>query len=219
MTQLFSIQNIMNLTNPQRIIKLLGNLFMHPSLIPKYINHNFINKNLLPMDLGYPWWSYNAIFHVDKIVKGKKIFEYGTGGSTIRYSKLAKSIVSVEDDLKWFEMMNKKLAEQKITNVNLLYVAFDFRSPKNFGSSEYLNAVNNGDFDIIIIDGQDHTFQERITCFRHVEPMMKPGQYIIMDDYWRYEELSTTNNAKKLLIFESVGPGRYGVTSTAIFVY
>lgn len=209
----------MNLTNTQRVIKLLGNLLKNPDLFPKYINHNLINKNQLPMDLGYPWWSYKAIYHVDKIVEGKKIFEFGTGGSTIRYSKLAKSIVSVEDDFNWFETMKIKLVDLNINNVELIFAEFNFRSPKNFESSEYLNSVNRYTFDIIIIDGQDHTFKERITCFRHVEPLMKPGQFIIVDDYWRYEELTNSNKAKKVEIFESVGPGRYGVTSTAVFSY
>lgn len=209
----------MNLSNPQRIIKLVGNLLKYPNLVPKYINHNLVNRNKLPMDLGYPWWSYNAIFYVDTIVKGKKIFEYGTGGSTIRFSKSAKSIVSVEDDFNWFELMNKNLGKRDIKNVNLIFAEFNFRSPQNFDSSAYLNSVNGDSFDIIIIDGQDHTFKERIKCFRHVEPLMKPGQFIIVDDYWRYEELTNSNRAKSLKIFESVGPGRIGVTSTAVFSY
>jgi predicted O-methyltransferase YrrM len=209
----------MNLTTTQRLTKLAGNLAANPGLIPKYFKHNILPGKRLPMDLGYPWWSYNAIKYADTIVEGKKIFEYGTGGSTIRFSKKAKSVVAVEDDIKWAELMRKRLKELNIKNAEINYCSYNFHEPDDFENSDYLKMVAKDDFDIIIIDGQDYTFRERIKCFRYAEPLMKPGQYIIVDDYWRYEELSASNKAKDVKVFESVGPCRYGVTSTAVFSY
>ena len=71
----------------------------------------------------------------------------------------------------------------------------------------------------MIIDGQDKTFRERITYFRWAEPLMKPGSIILVDDFWRYEELFGSNRAHNVQVFESVGPCRIGVTSTAMFFY
>ena len=72
---------------------------------------------------------------------------------------------------------------------------------------------------MVIIDGQDWSFQERISCFRRVEPRMKPGSLIILDDFWRYEELLDSNRSKSFEVYESVGPARIGVTSTGFFFY
>ncbi|TXJ23438.1 MAG: class I SAM-dependent methyltransferase [Chitinophagaceae bacterium] len=210
----------MNLTNSQRVVKLAGNLLSNPGLIPPYLKHNVFSKKY-PIDWKMPWWSYRAIEYVDTIVGNKTIFEYGTGGSTVRFASKAKSIVAVEDDEKWMEMVQDRLKKLGINNVEIHFRPFDFHNPAGYEQSEYLRLMEIvvGDFDIVIIDGQDHTFRERIRCFHYVEPRMKAGQYIIVDDFWRYEELLKDNRAKEVKVFESVGPCRFGVTSTAVFIY
>ncbi len=208
----------MNITNTQRIMKLASNLLSNPDLISSYFKHN-IWKKQFPIDLELPWWSYRAIQYVDSIVYGKMIFEYGSGGSTIHFAKHAKNIVAVEDDAKWAELVQSKLEKLNIKNVNIQYSPFDFYHPEGFEKSDYLKMVDMGNFDIIIIDGQDHSFKERLKCFRYVEPRMSTGQFIILDDFWRYEELYKSNCAKEVKVFESVGPSRFGVTSTAVFLY
>lgn len=209
----------MHLNNFQRVVKLTTNLVVNPDLLIPYIKHNFWGRGRLPMDLELPWWSYRAIEHVDTLIEGKRIFEYGTGGSTIRFAKKAKLIKAVEDDKKWMDLVKSKLNDQAIKNVEICYEPFDFINPSGFMESKYLKTVDNEEFDIIIIDGQDHTFNERIKCFQYVEPRMKTGQFIILDDFWRYEKLINANRAKSVKIFESVGPCRVGVTSTAVFCY
>ena len=208
----------MNLTNSERVAKVFLNLVGNPDLISPYFKHNVFNQPL-PIDVGLPWWSYKAIKYVNSIIEGKRIFEYGTGGSTILFSKKAKSIVSVEDDKKWMEVVASRLDALKIKNVEVIHAPFDFEHPEDFENSTYLKAVDRGEFDIIIIDGQDWSFKERIKCFKYVEPRMNPGQYIIVDDFWRYSQLKGNCLAKSVKVFESVGPGRLGVTSTAIFSY
>jgi hypothetical protein len=48
---------------------------------------------------------------------------------------------------------------------------------------------------------------------------MKAGCIILVDDFWRYEELLSSHSAQSVQVFESVGPCRIGVTSTAMFFY
>lgn len=210
----------MNLTNSQRVLKLFGNLLVNPGLIGPYVKHNILTKKM-PIEWNLPWWSYKAIQYVDTIVDGKRIFEYGTGGSTVRFASKAKEIIAVEDDDKWMNLVNAKLQEQSLSNARIVHSFFDFKNSVDFERSDYIKMIDKvgGDFDIVIIDGQDGTFQERIKCFRHVEPKMRPGSYIIVDDFWRYEILRKENRAKSVEVFESVGPCRYGVTSTAVFSY
>lgn len=206
----------MNLSNPQRTIKLASSLIRKPNHIWPYLKTNVLERKL-PLDWPYPWWAFDAIKEADRIFRGKKIFEYGSGGSTVRYAKVALSITAVEDNSDWLQSVAQKTAENK--NVNLLYRPFDFRNPINFETSAYLTALDSSVFDVVIIDGQDWTFNERISCFRYAEKFVKAGDIIVVDDYWRYKTLSTSNKAKKLRVFESTGPCRFGVTSTAFFYY
>ena len=173
----------------------------------------------LPIDFGMPWWSFRAIERADSLLAGKRVFEYGTGGSTLRFAKIAKQIVSIEDHADWMAVVQDRLSKKNITNVEIRLRPFDFKNPVNFESSEYISAVDSSSWDVVIIDGQDWTFKQRLACFRRVEPKMEAGSIIIVDDFWRYEELLKSNRAKSVEVYESVGPSRIGVTSTAFFFY
>lgn len=209
----------MKISNVARVAKLASNLSLNPDLIFPYVSKSLLNKRL-PIDDELPWWSFRAIEYADEIFPGKSIFEFGTGGSTIRYAKVSKFITSVEDNPEWLKIVQNKINNKNIDNVNLIFRYFDFENPKNFADSGYLKAYDGSQqYDVVIIDGQDQTFRQRIDCFRYVEPTIKEGGIIVVDDWWRYVELLNSNRAKSVKFFESVGPCRYGVTSTAFFHY
>jgi hypothetical protein len=209
----------MKISNIARVKKLLINLALNTDLIFPYISKSLFNKKL-PIDHKLPWWSFRAIDYADEVFPGKSIFEFGTGGSTIRYASVCKSVTSVEDNEDWLKIVQAKANEANISNVSLIYHYFNFDQPTSFISSEYLRSYDGSKgYDVVIIDGQDQTFRERIECFKYVEPTIKAGGIIVVDDWWRYVELLDSNRAKQIKIFESVGPCRYGVTSTAFFHY
>ena len=211
----------MELSNYQRVQKLLFSLIRKPHHLPGYIRYSLLGRQL-PIDYELPWWAFDAIQHADRVLAGRNIFEYGTGGSTIRFAKIAKRICCVEDDAEWGKLVLDRVQAQCLSNVMLNICPFDFRKPVGFEESDYLNELTvhqDATFDVIIIDGQDWTFQERLTCFRFVEPQIPEGGLIIVDDFWRYETLLKENRAKEVRVFESVGPCRIGVTSTAFFQY
>lgn len=208
----------MDLNNFQRLYKLIANLSVNPDLIPPYLKMSVFSRKS-PIELNMPWWSFRAIERADSIIQDKKVFEFGTGGSTVRYAEKAQSITCVEDNFLWLEIVKNALNQKAIKNVELIYSPFDFDHPVSFGESKYLHALAKNDhYDIVIIDGQDKTFRERIKCFEYVEPIMKDA-CIILDDFWRYTELLQRNRANTVEVYESVGPSRIGVTSTAFFFY
>lgn len=207
----------MNLSNTQRLMKLTSNLIANPDLITPWVKQSLLYRGF-PVDLELPWWSYRAIEAADTIAPGRRIFEYGTGGSTLRYGKVAKSIVSIEDNLMWLDIMRDRLNKHGI-EATLFHHEFDFKNPMNFEESSYLMSIDSNDWDMLIIDGQDESFEQRLACFRHAEPSAEPGDIIIVDDFWRYECLLKESRAKEVDVFESVGPCRIGVTSTAFFHY
>lgn len=210
----------MDLTNTQRVLKLTKALITQPQYTPPYLFSNLSNTRHSPLSQNLPWWSFAAIKAADRLFPGQRIFEWGSGGSTLRYARKGCQITAIEDEQAWLDSVQAALAAAGVADrVCLHHIPFNFDHPDNFASSSYCQALSGSQWDVVIIDGQDKTFRERITCFRHADPLMKPGSIILVDDFWRYEELLSSHSAKSVEVFESVGPCRIGVTSTAMFFY
>jgi hypothetical protein len=206
-------------TVSQKIGRVLGNLILHPQYISRCVVHNVMNGKT-PLDLEIPWFSYAAIdFLEDFVQPNMSVFEYGSGGSTIFFSKHAKRVVSVEDNPKWFEWVSQRVKQQGLANVSLRLCEFNFKEPVGFEHSAYLHAIPDEKLDIIVVDGSEEWTQVRPVCFEKAEGRVKDGGIIIVDDSWRYPTLRQNHHAKRFQIFKSVGPCRPGVTSTDIFFY
>ena len=86
----------MNGTVPQKVGRVIGNLLLHPQYIPRCLTHNVINGKT-PLDLEVPWFSYAAIDFLDGFLRpGMMVCEYGSGGSTLFFSKRVRSVVSID---------------------------------------------------------------------------------------------------------------------------
>ena len=209
----------MDLTNPQRVAKLAGDLVRHPGNLPRYVAHNLILRKP-PVELELPWFSYGAIDFLENYLrKETRVFEFGSGGSTLFFAHRAKSVVAVEDDAQWCEIVSRQIADHGINNVDLRHVPVTFTTDEAFAKSDYLNAVRDSTFDVIVVDGMDWTANVRPICFEVAEKQIAPGGIIVVDDSWRYRELRRTNRARRFEVFETVGPARYGVTSTDMYFY
>jgi len=204
---------------PVKVGRLVANLALNPSYLPRAFRHNVIN-GASPLDLELPWFSYAAIdFLAERLSPDMQVCEYGSGGSTLFFARRTKSVFSIEDNPKWFELVSRRLQKKGIANATLKLAPFDFKNPVGFETSEYLNAIPDEIFDVVVVDGSEEWTQVRPMCFKHVEKRIKPGGIIIVDDSWRYPALRTDNNAKRYEVFQSLGPCRPGVTSTDIFFY
>lgn len=206
-------------TVAEKVSRLAGNLATHPGYAARYVSDNVLHKRT-PLDLERPWFSYAAIDFLEKALRPEmNVCEYGSGGSTIFFAKRLQSVYSIEDNSSWYELVTQRLKEQGIRNAELGLFPFDFKNPAGFEGSAYLNAVPDRPFDIFVVDGSEEWDLVRPICFKHVEPKVRPGGMIIVDDSWRYPELRTGSKAKRVQTFQSVGPFRPGVTSTDIFFY
>ena len=206
-------------TIPQKIGRLAANLILHPQYIPRCVVHNMINGKT-PLDLELPWFSYAAIDFLEEYLRPNMVVcEYGSGGSTLFFARRSKSVFSIEDNPRWFELVSRRLEEHAVRNVQLKLCPFDFKDPVDFENSGYLNALPDELFDIIVIDGSEEWTQVRPICFQLAEKRIKSGGIIVVDDSWRYPLLRQNHRANRLKIFKSVGPCRPGVTSTDVFFY
>jgi len=209
----------MDLTNPQRVAKLAGHLFHHPGNFPRYVAHNLIARKP-PVELELPWFSYAAIDFLEKYLRPEtRVFEFGSGGSTLFFAQRVKSVSTVEDNAHWCDIVAAKISACRIKNVDLLHVPVEFVTDQVFAGSEYLQAVRQSSFDVIVVDGTEWTPTARPICFHAAEEQIAPGGIIVVDDSWRYRELRQANRARRLETFEGVGPARFGVTSTDVYFY
>ena len=210
----------MDLTNSQRIRKLLRAHLSQPRWILPWLRDNFLARRS-PIEMARPWFSYAATeWLASHLRPTMRVFEYGSGGSTLFFSSRVAAVVSVEDDAAWHSIVATRIAELGRSNVEVRHRAFDFIRPRDFAASEYVAEIRNGaPWDIIVVDGQDWTFQERPVCFAEAEKCVASGGIIVVDDSWRYRQLRDSPRAREDRVFESVGPGRIGVSSTDVYFY
>ncbi len=214
---------IMYLTNFQRSLKLLGHLCAKPRNVIPYFRFSITNSS--PLELELPWWSFSAIRKLDKHLNhNHRVFEWGSGGSSVFLARRCKEITTIEHDPDWFELVEKTMTALKIHDSQLFLREINLENEKAFLSSPYATALQSA-HDVIVIDGEDQFGPEsdwsaRESCFCLAEQWVcKDGGLIIVDDSWRYPAIRQTTNAKKFVIHESIGPCRKGVTSTDFHYY
>lgn len=123
-----------------------------------------------------PWYTYPATDFLGPRLKGHfKVFEFGSGNSTLWWAERVNSVVTVEHDPQWFG----RIAETMPPSVELLQA-----QP---GTSSYAGAVNRGPsvFDIVVIDGK-----ERNRCAEQCVASLKDDGIVVWDDADREEYTS-----------------------------
>ena len=203
----------------KKISRLGANLCLHPKYIPRYAVQSVIGRKS-PTELELPWFAYGAIDFLEEFLEPHMtVCEYGSGGSTIFFAQRCKRVFSIEDNPQWFNLISSRLHAKAIHNVTLELRPFDFKNPVGFEHSEYLHAIPNEVMDVIVVDGTEESTPVRPICFAKAESRINKNGIIIVDDSWRYPEIRRCHTANRCLTFKSVGPARFGVTSTDIFYY
>lgn len=116
-----------------------------------------------------PWLSFPAVAYLDAHVPpGVSVLEYGSGNSTLWWSRRAAQVVSVEHDNKYYNDLQPRLPK----NVTSIYVPDTEKdnyetAPCRFGRI----------FDIVIIDGK-----RRRECVHASLPLLKEKGVILHDD-------------------------------------
>lgn len=186
--------------------------------------HNSLNSSVSTFELQQPWIALNSISFLRRILRrDSRVFEYGSGGSTLFFAKRVREVFSVEHDRKWFENVQRKLVSENIKNVNLKFSepslcdmdAVDPSDPngymsgakelKDYSFEVYVKNIEvfpNEYFDIIFIDGRART-----SCIKHSVPKLKKGGFLIIDDADReYYFKNTKVLLNDFLVFDFPGP-------------
>jgi Methyltransferase domain len=160
--------------------------------------------------LDLPWWVYGAAEQVEEFLAerhGKaRVFEYGSGASTLWLSRRAGEVFSVEHHEGFAELMAAKVAD--LPNVSLRHVPA-LRLPADrvpptpshrFGYhghdfTDYVRSIDDipGPFDLVVVDGR-----AREECLRRAIPVLADDGLVVFDNCSRrrYQEVLQTSGLR-----------------------
>jgi hypothetical protein len=155
--------------------------------------------------LDVPWWTYSAIEKVAAYINEKggdvRVFEYGSGASTIWLARRCNEVITVEHDLLFVDHMQPLYGQY--SNVTLVV-----RPPKTLDNKthavskrrgyetkdfdNYVNSIEEfkGQFDIIVIDGRS-----RIFCLARALKRLNTGGLVVFDNSERLEYRTAIANS------------------------
>lgn len=193
---------------PERLKALLS--FGHKGYLASIGWFNAFDKKQAIDENGkeLPWVTYSFIDFIKPRLHNKlRVFEYGSGSSTLFYARLVHNIVSVEHDKDWYN----KILSAKPANAEMIFTEL---CPD--GEYSRKAASLNQPFDIIIVDGRD-----RVNCCKHSVKALSAGGVLVLDDSERpdYQEARSflKNQGFKELSFSGISPGLFYLKATSVF--
>ena len=129
-----------------------------------------------------PWFTYPAIEALENWdLSDKRVFEYGSGYSTLFWASRAREVVSVEHNRAWYE----KIVRLAPKNARLIFAPIEkdeyHPSPElREQFNKYAGAID-GSFQIIVIDGYARS-RVRYQCAQMALPHLDSNGLIILDN-------------------------------------
>ena len=132
-----------------------------------------------------PWVTFGAIDWMDGYLnKDSRVFEYGSGGSTLFLLDRSGKVTSVEHDKDWYEEVKKKgeQASLLLRTPEPVTDSKEFTSVRHAGFQfeHYVRSIKQEEdqsLDLVIVDGR-----ARNQCVKAALPKIKPGGYLLLDN-------------------------------------
>jgi predicted O-methyltransferase YrrM len=149
---------------------------------------------------GMPWVPFRAQRWLSRLLSREmRVFEWGSGGSTLFLARRVREVVSIEHDAAWYELVAQRLQRSGVQNCKYQLVPPRQAPPGGtaFGSEQrdckhlcfeaYVRAIDgypDGHFDFVMIDGR-----ARLACLRAAWRKVRVGGHIFLDNsnYERYQ--------------------------------
>lgn len=138
---------------------------------------------------GLPLYSLGAISAIDCYLdRNMRAFEWGLGGSTLFIARRVSTLVSVEHNQFWYDIVQAKIKHWSVANCELVLhppeLGFDKRylssSYENMNFRRYVKEIDrfpDSYFDFIAIDGR-----ARIGCMLHAMSKLKSKGLLLLDN-------------------------------------
>ena len=151
-----------------------------------------VHDSLALAALDVPWWTTTRSLRSRRgspSVNGSpaRVFEYGSGASTIWLARRASEVHSVEHHRGFGEMMASELAQFDHVTLRVIEPAASDRpvvasakeGHRGLDFAEYVAAIDtvDGDFDLVVVDGR-----AREACLRAAQRRLAPGGIVVFDN-------------------------------------
>lgn len=153
-----------------------------------------------------PWFTYSATcFLKERLPGDAKVFEYGSGSSTLWWAERAAEVYSVEHNQKWRDKLTSELPH----HVRLIH--------RKLGEGYESSVLITGEkYDLIILDGRN-----RDKCLAHsLRALSKRGVIIFDDSNWKKYQ-KTISYIRSLgfrqMPFRGISPIEFRECETSIF--
>jgi len=139
-----------------------------------------------------------------------KVFEYGSGTSTLFFSKFVKTLISVEHEKKLYERVLDQLNHFKKMTIAQAFFRYEYIPPEeyffsfpysheSFGTTDkkylyhnfknYVFYIKNfTSFDLVLINGR-----ARASCIKTALPKIRKGGYLILNNSLKFEYIDAIN--------------------------
>ena len=140
--------------------------------------------------MDVPWWTFPAIDAVERWIAARRnvrVFEYGSGASTVWLARRAAHVVSVEHDVDFADIAAPMLA---LPNVELRVIepvrataassaGSGRRGYEDCDFSAYVDSISQGAarYDLIVIDGR-----ARAACLKRARDCLEADGLVVFDN-------------------------------------
>jgi hypothetical protein len=154
-----------------------------------------------------PWYTYPAIEQIKQFdFSACRVFEFGSGNSTLFWGARAKQVVSVENDPAWYELVRGRIGQLPI----------DLRLCTE--PSGYVATLANAGapFDVVVVDGR----WRYDSAFAAIAAL-RPGGLIVLDNAdWYPNAAALLRSADLIEIdFAGFGPINDYCWTTSLFLH
>jgi hypothetical protein len=149
--------------------------------------HN--SSEMIKIDV--PWWTYGAIDEIERWLSARsrpvRVFEYGSGASTVWLARRADEVYSVEHEAGFAANMAPIL--DTLANVDLIVIEPEpcehaqvpsaKEGHRGFDFASYVDAIHcvDGPFDLVVVDGR-----AREACLAAATPRLSHEGVIVFDN-------------------------------------
>lgn len=192
----------------RRVFPVLENWFVNSRIIGYQYGQIKSIRKQKPLDKDgkpIPWYTYPALEYLNQFdFSDKKLFEFGSGNSSLYWASRVKAVVSVESNPQWHNYVKGSLqSNQKL-----------FLRQKE---DEYVSCLQeqSGKFDIIVIDAS-----WRRRCGQSAIDCLESDGIIILDNSDWYPNTAADLRASGFfqIDFSGFGPINSYTWSTSIFI-
>lgn len=155
-----------------------------------------------------PYYVPAVVKFLSELLENKqaRVFEWGSGISTVWYARNAKSLIAIEHNEEWYRKVTGWLKTNKLDNVELKYIPPIDGSFQNY--SQTILKYDDEFFDVVAVDGRN-----RVDCVKQAINKVKIGGLLILDDSHRARYQPVFN----LLINYEHKRYDFGILQTTIF--